>query len=78
MVCCGVRIVTCRGVLIVLCCPGRLVCCGVRILKMLETAAQSRLSDALSPEVTCTTLWFLQRVTHTYLMPNENYYTVVS
>ena len=56
----------------------RLVCCGVRILRMLETAAQSRLSDAISPEVTCTTLWFMQRVTLTYLMPNENYYTVVS
>ena len=45
---------------------------------MLETAAQSRLSDAISPEVTCTTLWFMQRVTLTYLMPNENYYTEVS
>ncbi|XP_043189717.1 exportin-4-like [Amphibalanus amphitrite] len=56
----------------------RLVCCGVRILRMLETAAQSRLSDAISPEVTCTTLWFMQRVTLTYLMPNENYYTVLS
>ncbi|XP_037079811.1 exportin-4-like [Pollicipes pollicipes] len=56
----------------------RLVACGVRILKILQTAAQSNLSDVISPEVTCTTLWFMQRVTLTYLMPNENYYNLLS
>ena len=55
----------------------RLISAVFRLCEVEKNAASAKLVDALSPQVTSSTMWFLQRWLRSYLLPDENYYVQV-
>lgn len=52
--------------------------CGILRLCAIETvAAENNLGHFMSPELGCTLMWFLNRWSLAYLLPNETYYAEV-
>ncbi|XP_046399517.1 exportin-4-like [Ischnura elegans] len=56
----------------------RLVAAMFRVSEVERQAYESNLGHLLSPEVSCTLLWFLRRWALSYLLPNETFYSEMS
>ncbi|XP_067013326.2 exportin-4 isoform X2 [Anabrus simplex] len=56
----------------------RLVAAVFRLCEVEKLAVEVKLTQLLSPEVSCTIMWFLRRWSLSYLLPNESYYAEVS
>ncbi|XP_071113997.1 exportin-4-like [Haliotis cracherodii] len=56
----------------------RLIAGMFRLCEVETRATDVKLGDCLSPEVGRSTMWFLRRWIHSYLLPDENYYSQMS
>ncbi|CAE1267217.1 Exportin-4 [Acanthosepion pharaonis] len=56
----------------------RLISAVLRVCDVHRRAIEARLADCLSPQVGSTIMWFLQRWTVSYLVPDESYYNQIS
>lgn len=56
----------------------KLTCAILRLCSIETVAAEANLGHFMSPEVGCTLMWFLNRWSLSYLLPNETYYAEVS
>lgn len=56
----------------------RLITAILKLCAIETAAAEANLGHFMSPEVGCTLMWFLNRWSLSYLLPNETYYLEVS
>ncbi|KAK7874402.1 hypothetical protein R5R35_001498 [Gryllus longicercus] len=56
----------------------RLVSAVFRLCEVQNYAMEAKLSRMLSPELCCSVMWFLRRLSLSYLLPNESYYSEMS
>ena len=55
----------------------RLISAVFKLCEVEKNACTAKMVDALSPQVTSSTMWLLRRWSRSYLLPDENYYTQV-